>query len=88
MKPHRKKFNPYSTQSRTKALEMEEEAVRMIRLKQLKQPMETETIIICPHCGSNNVGAWGICPHCGSNNVGAWGPDADKCFDCEMTWSV
>jgi len=36
MKPHRKKFNPYSTSARTKALEMEEEAVRMIRLKQLK----------------------------------------------------
>lgn len=26
------------------------------------------------------------CSHCGSTNIGAWGPDADKCFDCEMTW--
>ena len=29
-----------------------------------------------------------ICPHCESSNIGAWGPDADKCFDCEMTWDV
>ena len=28
------------------------------------------------------------CPHCGSQNIGAWGPEADKCFDCEMTWKV
>ena len=37
MKPHRKKFNQYSTNARTKALEMEEEAVKMIKLKQWKK---------------------------------------------------
>jgi len=53
MKPHRKKFNPYSTQSRTKALEMEEEAVRMIKLKQLKEHPEQlpcgDTVCRLPH---------------------------------------
>jgi len=29
-----------------------------------------------------------ICPHCGSTNIIAWGPDADKCNDCGMTWDV
>ena len=28
------------------------------------------------------------CPYCGSTNIGAWGPNADKYFDCTMTWTV
>jgi len=28
------------------------------------------------------------CPHCGSENVIAWGPDADKCTNCELTWDA
>ena len=28
------------------------------------------------------------CPHCGSKKVEAWGEDADRCMDCELSWSV
>ena len=67
-----------------------ERAVKFIKDMDIKAEVE----LLQDHQYENMFDVWQQkqeekkCSNCGSTNIGAWGPDADKCFDCEMTWDV